>query len=167
MKVALLAIAFLIVAPTSILGQGSPTAELYKSGDPPQCNIPFAREFGYFMQDLADDFTQRRSNPRVSLADEFTSTWPNGEVLDKKEFINLRANSNLRIKRINVVQDQSYNACLYGYLAVVTGTYVMEAKLTDRDLNGQYRFTAVFVKRPGFWQLVALHSSRLLGQQLR
>jgi hypothetical protein len=166
MKTVLLAILLLLVAPSVTLGQTNSQAGTYQPGDAPICNIPFASEFLDFTEWVGKDFTQRVSNLKLLLPDDFISTWADGEVLDKKQFLSLRANPNLQIKRFFVVRGKSYNACLYGYFAIVTGTYVLEGRIGDRDLSGQYRFTAFFSNRPGFsqgpWIMTALHSSHLV-----
>ena len=50
---------------------------------------------------------------------------------------------------------------VYGKTAVVTGLVTSTYKNADREIVVRSRFTDVFVKRDGRWQLVAGHSSRL------
>jgi len=52
-------------------------------------------------------------------------------------------------------------AHVYGKTAVVTGLVTSTYKNADREFVIRSRFTDVFVKRGGRWQLVAGHSSRL------
>jgi hypothetical protein len=50
---------------------------------------------------------------------------------------------------------------VYGKTAVVTGLVTSTYKNADHQIVVRSRFTDVFVKRNGRWQLVAGHSSRL------
>jgi hypothetical protein len=50
---------------------------------------------------------------------------------------------------------------VYGNTAVVTGRTTTKLQSKDREVINRSRFTDVFVKRRGRWQLVAGHSSRL------
>ena len=49
----------------------------------------------------------------------------------------------------------------YGDTAVVTGRTTQKMKDNDKDITGQFRYTRVYVKRQGKWQLVATHSTRI------
>ena len=53
------------------------------------------------------------------------------------------------------------NVRVYGNTAVVTGLVTSTYKNADREIVARNRFTDVFVKRDGRWQLVAGHSSNL------
>ena len=44
---------------------------------------------------------------------------------------------------------------LYGEAAVATGRIVEKGEMKGRDISGRHRFTRVFVKRQGRWQMVA------------
>ena len=50
---------------------------------------------------------------------------------------------------------------VYGNTAVVTGRTTTKLQGKDREVTNRSRFTDVFVKRGGRWQLVAGHSSRV------
>lgn len=54
---------------------------------------------------------------------------------------------------------------VYKNSAVVTGRVTTVSKSKDREVTGHSRFTDVFVKRQGRWQIVAGHSSRIREQQ--
>lgn len=53
----------------------------------------------------------------------------------------------------------------YGKTAVVTGRTTTVSRGNGRDITNKSRFTDVFVKRIGRWQLVAGHSSRIREPQ--
>jgi len=48
---------------------------------------------------------------------------------------------------------------VYGDTAVVTGLNTLKATFKGKDISGAYRFTDVFVKRDGRWQVVATQGS--------
>ena len=50
----------------------------------------------------------------------------------------------------------------YGDTAVVTGRSTQKMKDNGKDISGQFRYTRVYVKRQGRWQLVATQSTRIL-----
>ncbi len=54
---------------------------------------------------------------------------------------------------------------LNGKTAVVTGLTITVSRGKDRDITTKSRFTDVFVKRGGSWQLFAGHSSRIRDSQ--
>ncbi|MEO6394026.1 MAG: nuclear transport factor 2 family protein [Pyrinomonadaceae bacterium] len=53
----------------------------------------------------------------------------------------------------------------YGKTAVVFGRVTTTLKNKDREIVNRSRFTDVFVKRDGRWQIVAGHSSRIREPQ--
>lgn len=157
MKSVLIAVGFVIIAHFEVFAQPD-----FRPGDPPTCNIPFTREFAWLTEEIGRDFTEPGSHLGFLLPDDFIFTWADGEVLDKEQFLRLRANPKLKIKSFKVVEDnKSYRGCLYGSLGMATGIYLLEGRLGDRKLGGWYRYTAIYAKRPGHWQPVAFHSSRL------
>jgi hypothetical protein len=54
---------------------------------------------------------------------------------------------------------------VYGKTAVVTGRAITVSRGKDREVTSKTRFTDVFVKRAGRWQIVAGHSSRIREPQ--
>jgi ketosteroid isomerase-like protein len=50
---------------------------------------------------------------------------------------------------------------VYGDTAVVTGVNTIKSTFKGRDMSGAYRFTDVFVKRDGRWQVVATQGSMM------
>lgn len=51
----------------------------------------------------------------------------------------------------------------YGDTAVVTGRNTTKGKDNGKDFVGQFRYTRVYVKRQGRWQLVATQATRIPG----
>ena len=54
---------------------------------------------------------------------------------------------------------------VYGNTAVVTGRTTTVSRGKDRTVTNRSRFTDVFVRRGGQWQIVAGHSSRIRDPQ--
>ncbi|MEP6848470.1 MAG: nuclear transport factor 2 family protein [Acidobacteriota bacterium] len=54
---------------------------------------------------------------------------------------------------------------IYGNTAVVTGRAATVSKGKERETTSRSRFTDVFVRRGGQWQIVAGHSSRIREPQ--
>jgi ketosteroid isomerase-like protein len=51
----------------------------------------------------------------------------------------------------------------YGDTAVVTGRSTQTGQDNGKDIRGQFRYTRVYVKRQGRWQLVATQATRIPG----
>jgi ketosteroid isomerase-like protein len=49
----------------------------------------------------------------------------------------------------------------YGDTAVVTGRSTAKGQDNGKDFSGQFRYTRVYVKRQGSWQIVATQSTRI------
>lgn len=48
--------------------------------------------------------------------------------------------------------------------ALVTGKADVKGKLGDQDFSGSYRFSRLYVKRGGKWQVVAFQSTKIPGE---
>jgi ketosteroid isomerase-like protein len=59
----------------------------------------------------------------------------------------------------NVIDDVT--VALFGDTAIVRGRTVVSAKLSGASVNARIRFTDVFLKRNGRWQVIASHASPL------
>jgi ketosteroid isomerase-like protein len=59
----------------------------------------------------------------------------------------------------NVIDDVT--VALFGDTAIVRGRTVVSAKLNGAPVNARIRFTDVFLKRNGRWQVIASHASPL------
>jgi uncharacterized protein (TIGR02246 family) len=49
----------------------------------------------------------------------------------------------------------------YGDTAVVTGRQMVKGQDNGKNISGQFRYTRVYVKRQGGWQLVATQTTRI------
>jgi ketosteroid isomerase-like protein len=53
---------------------------------------------------------------------------------------------------------------VYGDTAVVTGMNTVKQTFKGKDMSGAFRFTDVFVKRDGRWQVVATQGTKVVKQ---
>lgn len=97
-------------------------------------------------------------------ADEFIFTDAAGGVTTKAEDVASLDEPAGETKLISYVADEM-KVYVYGKTAVVTGRVTTTSRRKDNDIVSKTRFTDVFVKRDGRWQLVAGHSSRIREPQ--
>ena len=95
------------------------------------------------------------------LADTYVFTDPDGMVMDKTRMIADLKSGDLKFES-SKVDDMKVRG--YGDAAVVTYGTTDKGTYKGKDLSGRYRWTDVFVKRNGRWQIVATHGTRV-GQQ--
>jgi ketosteroid isomerase-like protein len=91
------------------------------------------------------------------LADDFSTVGTSGAVRNKAQW--LADNKSGALK----AESQTFadvNVRAYGDAAIVTGLMTQKGQDKGKDISGQIRFTRVYVKRNGQWQLVAGHNSR-------
>jgi len=93
-------------------------------------------------------------------ADEFVFTDSGGGITTKAEDVASLDKPAGETKLISYVPDDM-KVRVYGRTAVVTGRITSTYKRQDKEIVSRTRFTDVFVKRDGRWQLVAGHSSQI------
>ena len=94
-------------------------------------------------------------------SDEFIYTTPDGEVRDKARQLAFTRSGDLRLE-----SGRSYDVRVrvYGNTAVMTGRFMARGKFRDKVIDIRERYTAVWVKRRGQWELVA-EQGNLIRQQ--
>ncbi|MGI8787901.1 MAG: nuclear transport factor 2 family protein [Pyrinomonadaceae bacterium] len=100
----------------------------------------------------------------LTEADEFIFTDSGGGITMKAEDVASLDKPVGEFKLISYVADDM-KVLDYGKTAVVTGRATTTLKSKDREVINKNRFTDVFVKRNGRWQIVAGHSSRIREPQ--
>lgn len=92
------------------------------------------------------------------VADDAVITYGNGSVGNKSQ----------AIAEIKAPADSSYSLTgddiqvrVYGDTAVVTGRVTEKGRFNGQNLNSQSRYTDVWVRRNGRWQVVAAQNTRL------
>ena len=92
------------------------------------------------------------------IADDMVLTNPDGAVTHKSEEVeSLRSGD----EKLDSVDLSDVRVLDLGPVAVVTGKLVEKGRYKTTDVSGEYRFTDVWAKRNGKWQLVAGHESLL------
>jgi ketosteroid isomerase-like protein len=92
-------------------------------------------------------------------ADEFRIVYPNGSILTKaQELENLKKAAAPRADLKLDTEDETIR--IYGTAAVVTGNFIQKGRYKAGPKNGQdfrivERYTDIYVKRDGHWQVVA------------
>jgi ketosteroid isomerase-like protein len=86
------------------------------------------------------------------LADDYTFIAPTGMASTKAEGLADMKSGALKIESSKM---EDMKVRVYGDTAVVTYSSTDKGKYKDMDISGHYRWTDVFVKRDGKWQLVA------------
>ena len=95
-------------------------------------------------------------------AEDFIGIGPSGTVRTKAQVIADFTSGNLRFQSITTDEVQWR---VYGDTAVETGLSTMNGQDKGKTVPRDNRFTRVWVKRQGRWQLVANHYSLLVAQQ--
>jgi ketosteroid isomerase-like protein len=91
------------------------------------------------------------------LADEFTFTDDAGQVSNKAQYISAA---------VDLIKVDSYTVDdtvprIYVDTGIVTGRWTGRMSIEGKDASGAFRFTDVFVRRDGRWQVVASQDTRL------
>lgn len=97
-------------------------------------------------------------------ADEFIFTDSGGGITTKAEDVASLDKPAGEFKLVSYEVDEM-KVSVYGNTAVVTGRTTTVSRGKDREVTSRYRFTDVFVRRGGRWQIVAGHSSRIREPQ--
>jgi len=93
-------------------------------------------------------------------ADEFIFTDSSGGITTKTEDVGSLDKPAGETKLISYVPDEM-KVRVYGRTAVVTGRVTSTYRRQDKEIVSRTRFTDLFVRRDGRWQLVAGHSSQI------
>src|ERR1700682_4539381 len=99
--------------------------------------------------------------PRLEklLGDDLTYTHSTGIKESKAEFIHRIPSGDL--KYASIQHDNEVSVRLYGDTGVLTGTSRVKVRARGQTLNLHIRFTEVWVKRGGSWQLAAWQATRI------
>ena len=95
-------------------------------------------------------------------ADDFIGVGPSGTVRTKPQVISDFTSGDLKFQSITTDEVQ---VRVYENTAVETGLSTMVGKDKGKAVPRETRFTRVWIKQTGSWQLVANHYSLLVTQQ--
>lgn len=98
---------------------------------------------------------------RLEAAD-FVFTGPDGMVTGKSDDLNDLKTGNFKADAIDLTDLKTR---IYGNAAVITGKVTLKnCKWRGKDISGDYRFTDVWAKVNGNWQVVASQSAAVSKQ---
>jgi hypothetical protein len=89
-------------------------------------------------------------------AEDLTVTVPNMQVITKQSAIAIARAGRMKFKRY---ETSDVRVRLYGDAAVLSGIVERTRVLNGQDVNDKWRFTKVYIRRAGKWQVVAWHAS--------
>ena len=92
------------------------------------------------------------------LAETYIFTGPDGMVTNKAQSVADLKSGDLKFQAATL-DDAKVN--VYGDTAIVTFASNDKATYKGKDISGKTRWTDVFVKRGGKWQIVSSHGSRV------
>jgi hypothetical protein len=93
-----------------------------------------------------------------SLADELTYGHSSGLFQTKAGFLGDLETGKMRYRRMNVLE-QHFR--LHGSIGIVNGVLRVAVHINDADSEFSLRYTDVYLRRSGRWQLLAWQSTRL------
>lgn len=92
------------------------------------------------------------------MSDDFFYTSSDGEVVTKaQEITNVKSGDT----KYESAQSHDVQVRVYGDAAVVTGRWASKGTRKGKAFDENERYTTVYAKRGGRWQLVADHTSRI------
>ena len=89
-------------------------------------------------------------------ADDLEVTVPRMPVMSKSEVLGFARSGRMKFQRY---QTSDLKVRVYGDAAVVSGRLQRTRTLGDKTVNDDWRFTKLYVRREGRWQVVAYHAS--------
>jgi len=91
-------------------------------------------------------------------ADDLTVAVPNMALITKQTAVSMARSGRIKFKRY---ETSDIGIRVYGDAAVVTGVVERTRTLNGRDVDDKWRFTKVYIRRAGRWQVVAWHASTI------
>jgi ketosteroid isomerase-like protein len=94
--------------------------------------------------------------PLRTLAEDYVAITPLGQVTTKQETISARRSGQLRYEAMNITD---MVVRVYGDTAVVTARADVKGHQLGEDFSGPYRYTRVWIRRNGQWQIVSYQAT--------
>jgi hypothetical protein len=94
----------------------------------------------------------------AALADELTYAHSTGVQQTKAEFLKDLGAGTMQYRQITVLEQ---NFRLHGSIGIINGKLWLSVHISGADREFSVRYTDVYVKRAGRWQLLAWQSTRL------
>lgn len=90
------------------------------------------------------------------FADDLVVTMSAMRLLDKKDSVGIIRSGRVKFRRY---ETSELRIQVYGDAAVVTGLLERVRDVADQNVEDQYRFTKVYVRKSSKWLVVAWHAS--------
>ena len=94
------------------------------------------------------------------VGDDYVFTNQDAVVRTKAQMVSAYDSGSLKYESVKFDEIKVH---AYGDTAVVTGRQTLKGQDNGKDLSGQFRYTRVYVKQQGRWQLVATQTGRIPG----
>ena len=94
-------------------------------------------------------------------ADDLVVTNPDGSIGNKAQEI---AGIKTGTFRFESITNQDVRVRVFGNMALVSGRSLIKGRYKDQDISGGYRYTGIYIKRRGRWQVIALQITRISEQ---
>src|SRR6266498_3434307 len=92
------------------------------------------------------------------LGDDYVFTNQDALVRTKAQMVSAYESGSIKYESLKFDDLKVY---AYGDTAVITGRSISKGQDNGKDISGQFRYTRVYVKRQGRWQLVATQITRI------
>ena len=89
-------------------------------------------------------------------AEELVVTVPNMPLMTKPQTLRIWRTGRMKFQRY---ETSDIGVRVFGDAAVVTGRVLRARNVNGQDVQEDWRFTKVYVRRAGKWQIVAWHAS--------
>jgi ketosteroid isomerase-like protein len=104
---------------------------------------------------LAEAYKERHIDLLASmLAEDFVITFEDGSVYSKTGYISYSATPSIRL---DVAETSDVKVRMHGNTAILTGAYHERGTSNGKPYEYHDRFTDVWLKTDGKWQLIASH----------
>lgn len=98
------------------------------------------------------------------LANDYIGITSNGIIENKAQAVAQRSAGTVRISKLDL---SDVHIRVYGDTAVVTSVANLVGSNGDSDISGKYRYTRVYTRRHGNWQIVSFEASRIHDTDVR
>lgn len=127
------------------------------------CAQETERELKQLESQIADAVVKRDAAfvERV-WGEDFLYTGVRGELKNKADIVSELKAGDLHF---DVMKFDDIRVRVYGDTAVTTGLATTKGRSKQGEISGEFRYTRVYVKRQGAWQLVAFQGTPLIGKR--
>ena len=92
------------------------------------------------------------------FADDLVVAVPGMRLMNKAESLGMFAAGRMKFERYESLETQTR---LYGDTAIVTGRIRRTRTLAGKTVDDDWRFTKVYLRRSGTWQVATFHASNV------